>query len=393
MRSLMYSCSCMLFLFVGFSAAYAQTPEQPVPVSPPALRLVLPPVLHAVPGVECNIYFDNVVLTPNVGDYLFDVDCAKGVQQAERYTWIPSEEDLGNHALAMKVYDSNYQVIAEGTTQLRVVSPKAAADRKLSYLIIGDSLTAASVYPAELNRLFSQEGNLQVTLIGTTDRGEGVRHEGYGGWTAASFASRWTAVVDLDNSWRQRSPFLFLADDKPKLDFARYCQENNGGAAPDYITIALGCNDNFGATEETIEESIGSFLTNMDILIAEFRRVGPNTKIGIVMLVPPSASQDAFGANYRCGQTRYQYRRNQHRVVERLIETYGNRVAENVFLIPAHVNLDCVHNYPTAAGPANSRAETELTRASNGVHPAATGYRQMADSIYCWIIGSLTEGQ
>ncbi|MDZ7617716.1 MAG: SGNH/GDSL hydrolase family protein, partial [Patescibacteria group bacterium] len=217
--------------------------------------------------------------------------------------------------------------------------------------------------------------------------------EGYGGWAAATFVSRWDAVIDPEKPQRQRSPFLYLIDDKPVLDFARYCQENNGGVAPDYITIALGCNDNFGATEETIEESIDRFLANMGVLIAEFRRVGPATKIGIVMLVPPSASQDAFGANYRCGQTRYQYRRNQHRVVERLMAIYGNLAAENVFLIPAYVNLDCVHNYPSVTGPANARTETEMTRASNGVHPAASGYRQMADSIYCWIIGALADGR
>ncbi len=391
MRLVKCSCLFVFLLSVASGAIHAQTTEPSTPVPAASLRLVLPPVLYAAPGVECNIYFDNVVLTPNIEDYLFDIDCAKGAQQAERYTWIPSEEDTGRHALTLKVYNSDYQMVAEGTTELRVVSAKAAADRKLSYLIIGDSLTAASVYPAELNHLFAQEGNPQVTLIGTTDRGEGVRHEGYGGWAAVTFASRWAAVLDPDNSRRQRSPFLFLTDDKPKLDFARYCQENNEGKAPDYITIALGCNDNFGATEETIEESIDRFLVNMDILIAEFRRVGPETKIGVVMLVPPSASQDAFGANYRCGQTRYQYRRNQHRVVERLIEAYSNRAAENVFLIPAHVNLDCVHNYPTVTVPANGRTETEVTRANNGVHPAAAGYRQMADSIYCWIIGSLTD--
>ena len=372
---------CLCLILASFHAVHSQTVDpSATPAAPKVnLRLILPPVIHAVPGIECNVYFDNVVLVPNIGNYLFDVDCAKGAQQAERYTWTPTAEDLGVFPLTLKIRDADYAVIAEGTTEIRVVSPKAVADRKLSYLIIGDSLTGASVYPTELNRLFSQEGNPQVTLVGTTDRGEGVRHEGYGGWAAATFVSRWAVALDPEVPRRQRSPFLYMVDDKPVLDFARYCQENNGGTAPDYITIALGCNDNFGATEETIAESIDSFLANMDVLIAEFRRVGPATKIGIVMLVPPSASQDAFGANYRCGQTRYQYRRNQHRVVERLIETYGNRAAENVFLIPAHVNLDCVHNYPTATGPANARTETALTRASNGVHPAATGYHQMAD--------------
>lgn len=50
------------------------------------------------------------------------------------------------------------------------------------------------------------------------------------------------------------------------------------------------------------------------------RKVDAKTRIGLVPFVPPAGSQDAFGANYGCMQTRWQYKRNQHRVVERLIE-------------------------------------------------------------------------
>lgn len=377
---------CLCLVSAGFNAACAQQPA----VSP-GVRPVLPPVVYAVPGIECNIYFDNIILTPNIHNYLFDVDCAKGRQQAERYTWTPTADDVGNYPLTLKVYDSNYVMVAEVNTEIRVVPPDAGAGRELSCLIIGDSLTAASVYPTELSSLFSADGNPQITLVGTTERGEGVRHEGYGGWSASTFLTMWAAIVDPENPRRQRSPFLYLVEDRPVLDFARYCEENNNGAPPDYITIALGCNDNFSATEETIEERIDLFLENMNTLIAEFQRVGPQTRIGIVMLVPPAATQDAFGANYDCGQTRYQYRRNQHRVVERLFEVYGGSAAENVFLIPAHVNIDCVNNYPLVTRPANARTEKEITRLNNGVHPAAAGYLQMADSIYCWMKGSLAE--
>jgi len=147
----------------------------------------------------------------------------------------------------------------------------------------------------------------------------------------------------------------------------------------------LGCNDSFGATEDKIEASIDRMMTYADMLLAEFHRVRPDTQIGILLLVPPSASQDSFGSNYKCGQTRWQYRRNQHRVVERQIEKWGGREAENLFLIPAEVNLDCEHNCALATEAINSRNDEKIARQSNGVHPAASGYRQIADSIYAWL--------
>jgi lysophospholipase L1-like esterase len=248
-------------------------------------------------------------------------------------------------------------------------------------MCVGDSLTHASVYPQELWELF--EGSLR--LIGTHHPRDSlppeVVHEGYGGWTWAAFCTRWTEGDDA----RARSPFLRLADDGPVLDFQHYCDANNGGEGPDFITVLLGCNDTFSATEETLEAAIDTMFGHADMLLGEFHKVRPDTQIGLLLPPPPAASQDAFGSNYQCGQTRWQYRRNQHRVVERLMEKFAGREAENIWLLPAHLNLDTVHNYPTRPEPINSRTDAEIARQSNGVHPAAEGYRQIADTIHAWL--------
>jgi hypothetical protein len=55
------------------------------------------------------------------------------------------------------------------------------------------------------------------------------------------------------------------------------------------------------------------------------------------------------------------------------------------------VNLDTVHNYPMTNAPANSRSDQEVARLNNGVHPAGTGYMQMADSVYCWLKAMLAK--
>jgi lysophospholipase L1-like esterase len=378
----------VLFLLLSSSLTCGQT------AAPNPLRLILPPEIPAVPGREINLYFDNVILTPQRGMYYFDVDCPRGLQQEERFTWKPTAQDVGQYRLTLKVYNFQEVLVAEGSTIIKVYPAEAGAGKSLTMLLVGDSLTNAGVYSGELLTLCKEGGNPALKLIGSPGpggRNSGEhRHEGYGGWTARGFVSMWGPETWNAEGRRTRSPFLYERESKPVLDFAQYCAEHNGGQAPDVITIFLGCNDTFNARENAIEAAIDVFIESVEALIKEFRRVGPGTTIGVITLVPPAASQDATGVITGCGQTRWQYRRNQHRVLERSRQAFGGQEAENLFLIPAYVNLDCVHNYPAQTVPANARnPEKLISRQNNDVHPTAAGYRQIADTLYCWLKGRL----
>ncbi len=387
-------CRSLPRLLVVPAVLLAVAPTSAAQNDPGPCRLILPAELQAVPGVELNVYFDNICLMLNPAEYTFDVTCAKGRHQSERWTFIPTEKDVGSFPLSINVRDAANRIVASATTNVRVVPPTAGGGRDYSCLIIGDSLTHASHYPEAILKRFAADEHASIRLIGThhvQGFSEGNRHEGYGGWTAARFATLFTKTPDPQNPRRQVSPFVFEENGKPTLDFKRYLDEHNGGRAPDFIVVALGCNDTFSAQDDTIEAAIDKMFGYLDQLIAQFHGVRRYTEIGLVILVPPAASQDAFGANYRCGQTRWQYRRNQHRVDERLLATYGGRENEHLFLIPANVNLDTVHNYPARSAPVNAHSDTKVTRLANGVHPARSGYYQMGDSIYCWIKGLLPE--
>lgn len=388
---------CMMLAF-GASLVYAQAGLIPQGLSPkPNMnnpRFVLPPEIPVIPGREINIYFENVMLFPIDWQKFchMDVECSKGQQQEERWTYTPKPEEMGVYPLHIRLYDPEDDLLAEASTLIRVYPANAGAGQSISLLIIGDSLTAAMIYTEELYNLMALPDNPKLALIGTNApfaERPYIRNEGYGGWTAKAFATRWASELHTPDGRRARSPFLFEKNGQPVLDFQLYCDANNGGRGPDFITILLGCNDTFGAKDDTIESSIDDFFRHLDILIQEFHRVRPDTKIGLIPPMPPAASQDAFGANYGCGQTRWQYKKNQHRVLERMYQTYSGRESENIFLIPMYVNLDTVHNYPVIKGPANARSEWEMARQHNGVHPAAAGYRQMADSLYCWLKGML----
>src|SRR5690606_27169076 len=104
-----------LLLAAGFATA-----ADPVP-----LRLVMPHTIYAVAGVESNLYFENVVLAINPANYAFDVECEKGRQEFERWTFTPAAEDTGTYPFTLQIRDQSNAVIAEGTTSVVVLPADA----------------------------------------------------------------------------------------------------------------------------------------------------------------------------------------------------------------------------------------------------------------------------
>jgi hypothetical protein len=121
------------------------------------LHLLLPREIPAIPSREINIYFDNVILSPIAWQtfYRVDVDCARGQQQEERYTWTPSADpaDLGIFPLTLRFTDPSGRTVAEGTTNIHVCPADVGQGKEATLLIVGDSETHANVYPAELLEL------------------------------------------------------------------------------------------------------------------------------------------------------------------------------------------------------------------------------------------------
>ncbi len=357
---------------------------------PGPVRLVLPPTIYAVVGKEMNVYFDNVTLILNPANYAFDVTCPKGRQQSERWTYVAEDEDIGEHPFELVVRNEQNELVARGRSKLKVVAETKGGDEGASprsVLMVGDSLTHASIYPARVVELFQNAGQ-ELRLIGSHQpqgQPEAIRHEGYGGWTAKRFATHYKETARRGDYKDRGSPFLFgQGSDQPQLDFKRYCQEVNEGRIPDVVTIFLGPNDIFSATDETIEATIDDMLSHYDRLMQMVRQAAPQTRPAAMLPVPPAASQDAFGANYAAGQTRWQYKRNQHRLVERMLASFAEREAEGIYLVPTYINLDCLRNYPFEPVQADAAGEA-VRRQNNGVHPSAAGYRQVGDSLYAWL--------
>ncbi len=355
-------------------------------------KLVLPEAVYAVPGVEANIYFENVYFCVNPNNYLFDVDCPKGCNYRDRWSFTPAANDAGTYPLTLTVIGEN-GVVAKGETKVVVAPADAGKGKDISILIVGDSLTNATVYPARLHSLMKGENNPQLKMIGShcgggkTPAPGGVAHEGYGGWAWNTFLTRFeddSKISDPAKKFYARSKFLTRKDGKVVFDMQQYVDQYNGGKMPDFITVQLGVNDVFGASELTLYSTIASIEKNMDAFLAAFRKAAPDAVIG-VGLVTLGAGQDAFAANYKNGQTFLQYKKNVFALNQRMLRKFQNSPDKKVFLIPTVVNLDCRNNFPVRTEPVNLGNPANVTRQCNGVHPAPAGYNQMGDTYYAWL--------
>ena len=359
----------------------------------------LPEHIYAVPGVECNIYFRNIFLTINHDNYIFDVDGKIGRNDLKRWRYTPKKEDGGqNFPLTIRVFDRN-GLAAEGKTTVHVAPADAGKGNTVSILMVGDSLTAATVYPTRLKTLCQGENNPELTMIGTHRGGGrealpgGVAHEGYGGWTWNTFLIQYKDPAKLKNPNRvqkfyARSKFLQLKDGKPVFDLTSYMKQRNHGKMPDVITFQLGVNDVFSATDTNLDQRIKTILNNADKLISAFRKEAPDALIG-VGFVTPGAGQDGFGRGYQCGQTAWGYNRNQFRLNQAMATHFAQCGDAKLIMIPTQVNLDTENNFPTRLEPVCAGSETMISRQSNGVHPAPAGYNQMGDTFYAWLKNQL----
>jgi lysophospholipase L1-like esterase len=277
--------------------------------------------------------------------------------------------------LRVAVFDTQNESLGTATSVLHVVPADAGADRKLTLLIVGDSLTHATQYPNQLAKLLSQPGNPQWKMLGThrpTGAAEGVAHEGYGGWTWEAFAGRYVEKPDLAKR-QHSSPFIF-ADDKgqPYLSPCQYFEDHFAGQRPNVITFLLGINDCFSAPPDDpvkIDERIDVVFKHAEKLLAAMRQAAPQADLAICLTTPPNVRQGAFEANYKTNYTRWGWKRIQHRLIEQEIEQFADREKERIFVVPTELNVDPIDGYPD----------------NNAVHPNAVGYGQIADSIYAWL--------
>ena len=366
------------------------------------VKLLLPEKIYAVPGVETNVYFENIVRVINPDNYIFEARCNRGRWDEKRWSFTPTDKDTGSFTLTINVIGNQGLLASKKVTV--VVSPRnAGAGKNLSVLVIGDSLTNATVYPTQIHSHFKKPGNPKLKMIGShagsgrVVKKDGVAHEGYGGWAWSTFSTKWMDDAKFAKLTKRRdivyarSPFLAKKDGKVVFDLQGYFKRLNDGKAPDIITFQLGVNDVFSANDANVDKVIDNILKNMDKLLSEMRKAAPNAVFGVGLPTAGCFTQDGFGKNYAARHSRWQYKKNQHRLVERMMQKFAKNNPYNVQIVPVYLNLDCENNFPIAQEFINAGNKRKMARLNNGVHPSADGYRQIGDTFYCWMKSVLAQ--
>ena len=259
------------------------------------------------------------------------------------------------------------------TSTIIIGSTEQGADASCSIIVLGDSTTNNGIAIKKLHANFENDV-MSIETLGT--RGSGLAcHEGRSGWTFKQYCTILEdAIVEgLTNPLYNPTTGTFDAG---------YYFKNSGVAIPDYFIINLGINDTFSyRDDDSLNMAIETLNEQCDLMIESLQSAAPDMKIGIALTIPPNYSQDAFGKNYECGQTRNRYKRNNIVWVANQIAKYDNREDEGIYLIPIHTNLDTRYNMGMEEIQYNKRNEnTYLSPIANGgVHPVDSGYWQIAD--------------
>ncbi len=416
MKHLLLLMTAVFFCFAAAAAEPAQTPKPAAKAD--TLQLSLPRVIYAAPGIETNLYFANLFNAIVPENFVYLVQCKKGTLQTHRWYWMPTKDDAGKSIpLTLEVRDDR-GVIDRAECIIKVAAPAREPARKITLALLSAS-SGGSGYTQFLLETMHQTGYTNYTPVGTYHRcGLPLKpglapSDSYGGWSWRNFLTTWkysrdefnnvqdqaekeqmkllgVSTLDQRNDYRLKSPLLNVKNGKVVRDVQGWFDRINGGKAPDFILIDLGGNDVFSAREDNIHEWLQTqILPAMTEVVNELRKAAPNATIGICQSGLGSRFQDAYGANYGCYQTRYQFLRNK-RLYNALVEKFvADRNDPEIISLPYFQNIDPVHGYPVKKRPASARESAQVDRAVNALHTTASGAYQLADAMYCWLVNQL----
>ena len=360
----------------------------------PQQHLVVPPRIYAVVGCETNIYYRNLTSAINPANYAFEVECQKGRMDEERWRWTPSADETGIHPIRIVMW-SDQGVEVETESEIVVSSAEAGTGSQKAFLCIGASCAIAQKHGKALHARFQRPGNPQVTMLGSNAFGYGKPQPGgpaieaYGGWSWSTFflKDRVEGIENADGLHPRRpndvpSPFLFQKDDRKQFDFPRYIETVCHGIVPNSFLFELGINSIFlcRSDKECRKKLTEQIAPYMEKMLTAFKEVAPHADYGVELIPTGSWSQDAFGANYGCQQSRRRWLLN----AEKLNQFYLEHATEWGYeCVPVYLNVDGSSNFPSMLEPRFAGSSEMVSRANNALHAAS--YEQWADMEYYWL--------
>lgn len=368
---------------------------------------------------EYSIYYKNII-HPYSPEYDIKIKCSFGMNIGRCYRLDSFDNCPESFPLTLCIYLYG-EKLAEKTVTVHI---ETRTERPVSVMCIGDSMTQAETYIAQM-----ADKTQNVKTLGTRKIGH-VYHEGRGGLTLESY------LFNYRNKGWFVSPFLFpkgidakeyygdlsymedirtnpnhyttvgftyepikdgmytlkngelylynsgeytLIDHSPEFcfDFGKY-MERFGIETPDIITLLFGANDLQITDYENTGTAIETMLKYADKMISEFRKYG----IKIVINLPIcGADQYCWGTRMGCNGTVKQYDYNIKMWGNALLEAYDGREQDGIYICPMLAVCDPEAGFPQAVSCANIYSEKTICHLDNWVHPNESGYKQMGDAL------------
>lgn len=414
--------------------------------------LKLPKKFNLLVGDNFELFYKGVsnCLDSDVYDYelTFDDNKSRGKAWKRKWEWTPTMSDVGTKKLNIVVRNNQGNEVDRGSVDIVVSNKPLSPTTEKVILCIGDSLTTNGTWCSELRRrMIATDGNpkgyalTNIKFIGTKTNTDGCKYEGYGGWTFDSYLSsmksndfmniigtfdkteadqhsvykdsngtQWkletigsgkikiirtsgSAILPASGTltWvsggtnhtnitytssEQASGNPFWNDTTSKNDFKIYATKM-GVSQIDHAIILLGWNSTYVA-ELTYKNKANSFING---LLTDF----PNCKITLLGLQVPS--RNGFANNYGIDWKFY----DKLQSVWNFNKWYQD-IADsnpNVEFVNIAGQFDTENCMPSMQASVNNRAADKITVQSNGVHPAISGYYQIADAVLRNICPSL----
>ena len=313
---------------------------------PPEVRkteriIALPPKVYGLVGEQQKIYLYNIV--EKYADIDVDIN-GVGKQMDNHWEYTPIA--TGSEKISATLYRDFSPLFKKESTIMTTSIKKK--DRKL--LVIGDSTVNAGVMTQQILDRFNQE-NSSCELVGGRGSGKN-RHEGRGGWTVQLYR-RDTVYQGETNPFFNNNDF----------DFSHYCMERGVSGLTD-VMFQLGINDIFSLSLGMYKTEIEKILLGYEHLVQSVKKYDASVNVLIAMTIPPNAKQDSFGDKYGTGQTQFRYKAMNVWWTYRLIEHFGNRENERIYIVPQALYINTHTDF------------------SDAVHPNVDGYKKMGDSVY-----------
>jgi len=335
----------------------------------------LPDKIFALAGYELNIYFENIA--EDWTKYIWEVDCAKGMQLERGYRITPSNNDAGTYPITITIRSGKS---AKTVSSSLIVSASSTGNGLTkSVIILGDSTTYNGIVIEKLHDNFDDDV-MSIITLGTMGVSPN-NHEGRSGWTLNDYFTK--ASITYPSGDPRGTIYNPFYNPSTQTFDASYYFTNTGIVFPNWFIINMGINDMFGFdTDVSLDSQIGTCIGYLNSMIESIHDASESIKICICVTIPPNHSQDAFGKAYGCSQTRDRYKRNNMMWCNAVIDEFSGKESNGIFIVPIHTNLDTVYNMGLETIPVNAR-NTDITYESpignGGVHPVTSGYWQIAD--------------